>query len=95
MWRGARDGRQRRLARLDAIHGETAWVTPPGDAAALADGIEALLLDEPRRGAIAAAGERFVRRFDWDRGAEILEGHLERYLADPESLCTPPATPVE
>ena len=32
-----------------------------------------------------AVGRRYVRRFDWDRAAEVLEGHLERYLADPSA----------
>ena len=69
-----------------AIHEETAIVVPPKDSRASAGGVERLSDDEAPRAPVAAAGERLVRRFDWDVGAEILEGHLERYLADPEAF---------
>lgn len=69
-----------------AEHGATAIVAPPGDAEALAAGIEDLLSDLGLRRAIGAAGERYVRRFDWDNGAQIMEDHLLRYLADPAAL---------
>jgi glycosyltransferase involved in cell wall biosynthesis len=78
-----------------AVHGETAWVVPPGDHQGLADGIEALVTDERRRSRLAAAGERAVRRFDWAEGAATLEAHLERYVADPAAFQHPPAADVE
>lgn len=73
-----------------AFEGETARVVPPGDADGLADRAIELLTDEAQRSRLAEAGERHVRRFDWDLGAEILEGHLERYLADPAAFQRPP-----
>jgi glycosyltransferase involved in cell wall biosynthesis len=69
-----------------ALPGETALVYPPGDAMGLAHGVETLLRDDARRLALATAGERYVRRFDWDVSAEVLEAHLERYLADPAAF---------
>lgn len=67
-----------------AAHGETAVVVPPGDPGALAEALVQLLDDEDGTAALAEAGERFVRRFDWDEGADVLEEHLLAYLADPE-----------
>lgn len=68
-----------------AVPGETALVVPPRDVAAMASAVEDLLADPERRERLAAAGERYVRRFDWDLAAEALEAHLEAYLADPAS----------
>jgi glycosyltransferase involved in cell wall biosynthesis len=78
-----------------AIPGETALVAPPRDAMALAGHIVALLTDDDRRLALAAAGERWVQRFDWDRSAELLEHHLEAYLRDPAAFRQPPGDPVD
>lgn len=66
-----------------AFPGETAIVVPAGDVEGLVAGVEALLDDTDERLALATAGERFVRAFDWDRSAELLEAFLERYIADP------------
>lgn len=66
-----------------AVPGETALVVPTGDATGLADAVEALLDDDARREAIARAGERFVRNFQWARSAALLEAFLEEYVADP------------
>jgi glycosyltransferase involved in cell wall biosynthesis len=74
-----------------ALAGETALVGPPGGIDELAANIETLLLDEPLRLRLARAGREHVRRFDWDLGAELLEGHLEAYIADPARYQTPPA----
>lgn len=74
-----------------ADDGRTAVVVPPRAPAALADAIDALLDDEPRRLRLAQAGAEHVRRFDWDVAAERLEGHLERYLTDPAALQAPPS----
>lgn len=74
-----------------AFHDETALVVPVGDPIALADAIEALLDDDERRTRLAAAGERHSRRFHWDRSGELLETHLERYLADPGHYQHPPS----
>jgi glycosyltransferase involved in cell wall biosynthesis len=66
-----------------ALPGETALVAPPGDAAGLADAIDELLGDDALRARLTEAGSRHALRFDWDRTAAELEGHLERYVADP------------
>lgn len=66
-----------------ALAGETALLAAPGDVDGLADGIERLLLDDTLRTQLADAGRKYVQRFDWDRGTEMLEATLERYLADP------------
>lgn len=73
-----------------AVPGETALVVAPGDRDAMATAILRLLEDDGERQRIATAGERYVRRFDWDRGAAILEQHLEDYLDDPEAFRAPP-----
>jgi glycosyltransferase involved in cell wall biosynthesis len=73
-----------------AIPGETASVVGRDDPMALADATEALLVDESRRLELARAGERFVRRFDWERSGELLEACLERYVADPARYQRPP-----
>jgi glycosyltransferase involved in cell wall biosynthesis len=67
-----------------AHDGETALVRPAGDVPGLVDACDALLTDTARRTALAAAGERYVRRFDWERSGELLEDLLERYVADPK-----------
>jgi glycosyltransferase involved in cell wall biosynthesis len=69
--------------------GETALLAPPGDVDRLAAQIEELLRDDATRLRLATAGPEYVQRFDWDRGAELLEGHLERYLADPPAFQLP------
>lgn len=73
-----------------AVPRETASVVKAGDAIALADSAEALLQDDTQRDALAAAGERSVRKFQWPRSAELLEAFLERYIADPASFQRPP-----
>jgi glycosyltransferase involved in cell wall biosynthesis len=78
-----------------AIPDETAMVVPPADPASLADAVLTLLQNDDRRHQLAMAGERFVRRFDWDRSSSILEGHLGRYLADPERFRSHPAEDYE
>lgn len=73
-----------------AVPNETASVVSAGDATALADCAEALLRDADRRERLAAAGARYVRRFDWQRSGELLEAFLERYIADPAHFQRPP-----
>jgi glycosyltransferase involved in cell wall biosynthesis len=74
-----------------AVDDETALVAPIGDAPAVAQATEALLDDEVRRFRLASAGARLVRRFQWETGAAILEGHLERYVASPIAFRGPAA----
>jgi glycosyltransferase involved in cell wall biosynthesis len=68
-----------------AVPGETALVGPYGDVAGLSEHVIALLEDDDRRTAIACAGRDHVRRFDWQRTAELLEAFLESYVADPSA----------
>lgn len=77
-----------------AFDGETALVTGPGDASALASAIVALVDDPVRRLAMAEAGRRLVQRFDWDAGAAALERHLLDYLADPAAFQRLPGDPI-
>ena len=73
-----------------AHHEETALVTPRSDPPALAAAIERLLDDDALRRRLAEAGERFVRRFDWDLAAREVERHLDAYVADPAAYRHPP-----
>jgi glycosyltransferase involved in cell wall biosynthesis len=77
-----------------AVDGVTALVAPVEDHERLARRIVHLGADDRARGRLAAAGERDVRRFDWDRSAELLERHLLDYLAEPERFRRP-ARPLE
>ncbi len=48
----------------DVVHGESAWLVPPGDAGALADAIADLLADEGQRDRLSRGGrEAFAARF--------------------------------
>ena len=58
----------------DAVrHDETGVLVPAEDVGALAAGMRALIVDEPRRRALGAAGRAWAGRFSWDRLAEDLE----------------------
>ncbi len=72
-----------------AEHDSTAIVAPVDDADAIARGAIDLLRDRSRRTRIATAGSERARTFTWDRSARILEGHLERYVADPAAMGRP------
>ena len=51
----------------DVMTPETGLAFPPGDVAALADAVESLLADEPRRQAMGTAGRRLAQeRYAWD-----------------------------
>ena len=67
-----------------AVHDRNALVCAPNDGAALADAVEALLVDDARRIRIARRGQQDSLRFDWATSAGLLEALLERYLADPD-----------
>jgi L-malate glycosyltransferase len=73
-----------------ALPGRTALLSAPMDEHALAANVETLLRDDELRVRLATAGVAHVQRFHWDRAGEALEGHLERYLADPDAFLQPP-----
>jgi L-malate glycosyltransferase len=66
-----------------AIDGVTAAVCRGRGPAALCARIGELLADDGERLRLAAAGSRFVQRFDWDESARRLEAFLSGYVADP------------
>jgi phosphatidylinositol alpha-mannosyltransferase len=62
---------------------ETGLLVPPGDAAALADALVALLEDEPRRQAFGAAARALAQeRYSWNDIARRLAEIYERLCAD-------------
>lgn len=61
---------------------ETALLSPPGDVAALADALEALLGDPERRISLARAAVEAIRSFTWDRSTDRLEKVLGEGLRD-------------
>jgi phosphatidylinositol alpha-mannosyltransferase len=59
----------------DVMTPETSVAVPPGEPAALADSIAALLEDEPRREALGAAARRLaIDRYSWADIARRLDG---------------------
>jgi phosphatidylinositol alpha-mannosyltransferase len=63
---------------------ETSVAVPPGDVPALADAVERLLADEPRRAAMGLAARRLAEeRYSWTDIAARLEAVYERVIAAP------------
>ncbi len=58
--------------------GETGFLVPHGDVAALADRLSALLSDDELWGRMGQAGIRWASRFDWDRMTDETEELLVR-----------------
>jgi len=69
-----------------AFDGRTALVAPPGDPAALAERVLALLADADRRAALAAAGREHAASLTWERAADAFERVL---LGDPATALAP------
>jgi glycosyltransferase involved in cell wall biosynthesis len=74
-----------------ALQGETALVSPPGDADGLVANALRLLHDDAERVALAWRGVEYAQRFTWPNSATRLEHFLEEYLADPVAFGRPPA----
>lgn len=70
------------LPVLREVGGDAAAYVDSTDAAALADGIRALLADPARRDAMAAAGRARASEFTWERTADGVLASFERALAD-------------
>ena len=66
----------------DVMTPETAVAFPAGDEAALADAIESLLADEPRREQMGAAARALAQeRYSWDSIARRLVGIYDGVIA--------------
>lgn len=75
-------GRPMVVSDLPAIrevvrHGETAWLVPPGDATALAEGIAHVLSDPALARALASRAWTEVAEFSWAKRAARLEAAFE------------------
>lgn len=69
----------------------TGLLVPPGDAAALAQALEALTVDQARRKRMAAAARRSaVERFGLDAGGVFLRAYERALSCGPESKSTAP-----
>ena len=67
----------------DVVTSETAVTVAPGDPAALADGVTALLADEPRRESMGVAARQLaVEKYSWDDIASRLERVYDQAIAD-------------
>ncbi len=65
-------------------HGETGWLVPPGDSAALAAGIRLLMEDTKLRDRLGRAGRRSIRkRFNWRKAAEETVAVYEEVVRKP------------
>ena len=62
-------------------HGETGYLVPHGDAAALAERMLLLAADRPLVERLGADGRRFAEGLTWDRAATLTEAHLASCLA--------------
>jgi glycosyltransferase involved in cell wall biosynthesis len=61
--------------------GETGYLVPHGDVAALAHRLRLLLQDPTLRDRLGRAARVFAERFTWERSADETEAHLRRVLA--------------
>ncbi len=62
----------------DVMTPETGLTVPPDDPAALADAVEALLADEPRRAGLGEASRAVAKRYAWPDVSRRLEAVYER-----------------
>lgn len=64
------------------VHGETAWLVPPGDAAALADGLKTLIEQPALHQALGAAARReVVAKYTWRAHTERIITKLQAVMA--------------
>ncbi|HEX7119641.1 MAG TPA: glycosyltransferase family 4 protein [Longimicrobiales bacterium] len=66
--------------RDSVVDGETGFLVPHGDVAALADALDRVLSSGALRDRLGRGARAFAERFSWDRAAEATERHLERVL---------------
>ena len=67
--------------RDSVVDGETGFLVPHGDVAALARRIRTLIVDDRLRERLGANARRFAERFTWDRAAEDTETFLREAAA--------------
>jgi glycosyltransferase involved in cell wall biosynthesis len=61
--------------------GETGFLVPHGDLAALIDALHRIVTNPSLVASLGEAGRRFASRFTWETAAEQTEAHLERVIA--------------
>ncbi|HEX6941195.1 MAG TPA: glycosyltransferase family 4 protein [Longimicrobiales bacterium] len=66
--------------RDSVVDGETGFLVPHGDVAALADALERVLSSAELRDRLGRGARRFAERFDWERAAQRTEEHLQWVL---------------
>jgi glycosyltransferase involved in cell wall biosynthesis len=67
--------------RESVVDGETGFLVPHGDLAALTTALSRIVSDPALVATLGAAGRRFASRFTWDAAAEQTEAHLEGVVA--------------
>lgn len=70
-----------------AIDGETALLSPPGDAEAMAQNVLRLIADEELRQCIAKRGYNYIQRFKWDESYSKLKSLLNEKTSNQGDLC--------
>lgn len=66
--------------------GETGFLVPHGDTAAMAVAMDRLAADPALVARLAVHARRFAQTFTWERAAEQTEGHLARILSTEDSV---------
>ena len=61
-------------------NGETGYLVPHGDTAAMGAAMDRLAVDRDRVEALGRQARRFAESFTWDRAADQTEAHLARIL---------------
>jgi glycosyltransferase involved in cell wall biosynthesis len=77
-----------------ALHESTALLSPPKDPHALAANLLRLVQDRELRLRLAAAGNRFMQQFTWERATDAMEGLLRAELAGRNPEPTAAAAPA-
>ena len=68
--------------RESVIDGETGFLVPQGDTAAMAAAMRGLVVSPDLVETLGIAGRRFAERFTWDRAAAETLAHLESVIAN-------------
>ena len=68
--------------RESVVDGETGFLVPHGDLAALTGALRRVVSDPALVASLGAAGRSFASRFTWAKAAEQTEAHLESIVAE-------------